>query len=294
MSLKNNNIYQGDAIELLKQVKEESVHCCVSDIPYGIGYEDWDVLHNNTNSAFGGNSDAQNQSALFKRRGKPINGWSLEDRNISKEYEQWCMKWAGELYKTLKPGASCFIFAGRRYAHRCISAFEESGFCLRDIIAWQKEQAPHRAQRISEVYKRRGDEENQKKFEGWRVGNLRPLFEPIIWFMKPYPQGGTIADNMLTNGVGAFNNEAWKKYASIDENIIKIHATEEDHGKHPTQKPIQLMEALIELSTFEGQTVIDPFMGSGSTCVAAKNLKRKYIGFELSEDYFKVAEERLK
>ena len=164
--LKENTLYQGDSVELLKHIEKESIHCCISDIPYGISYDEWDVLHNNKNSALGGNSQAQEKSALFKRRGKPINGWSSDDRNISKEYEEWIKTWSKSLYEGLKPGASCFIFAGRRFAHRCICAFEDSGFLLRDIIAWDKQQAPHRAQRISEVFKRRNDTESEKKYDG--------------------------------------------------------------------------------------------------------------------------------
>ena len=54
------------------------------------------------------------------------------------------------------------------------------------------------------------------------------------------------------------------------------------------------MSALIELTTKPGQLVLDPFMGSGSTCVSAKSLGRKYIGFELDKNYFEIAEQRIK
>ena len=181
----------GDSIELLKTFPDEMVHAIISDIPYGISYGDWDILHNNTNSALGGSSVAQNNgSALFKRRGKPLNGWSTADKKIPLEYQEWCMSWAEEWLRVLKPGASCFIFAGRRFAHRCIVALEDVGFTFKDMLAWEKVTAPHRAQRISEIYKRRGDNEQAEKWEGWRVANLRPLFEPILWFQKPYKTGG--------------------------------------------------------------------------------------------------------
>jgi len=63
---------------------------------------------------------------------------------------------------------------------------------------------------------------------------------------------------------------------------------------HTTQKPIALMEHLVKIHTNEGQTVLDPFMGSGTTGVACKNLNRKFIGIELDETYYKVAKDRIK
>jgi len=64
-------------------------------------------------------------------------------------------------------------------------------------------------------------------------------------------------------------------------------------GKHPTQKPVALMEYLIKTYTNENETVLDFTMGSGTTGVAAKNLNRKFIGIELDENYFNIAKERI-
>lgn len=63
---------------------------------------------------------------------------------------------------------------------------------------------------------------------------------------------------------------------------------------HPTVKPIKLMSYLITLGTREGQTVLDPFCGSGTTLIAAEQLNRKWIGIELNEEYIKIANSRLK
>lgn len=289
-----NEVITGDSIKEIKKIESESVHLILSDIPYGISFEDWDVLHNNTNSALLGSSPAQEKAgSVFKKRGKPLNGWSEADKKIPLEYYNWCMSWAPDWLRVLTPGASCFIFAGRRLAHRCISAMEDAGFIYKDMISWEKESAPHRAQRISAVYDRRGDTENSQKWEGWRVGNLRPLFEPILWFMKPYKIGGTLADNIIDYGVGAYNDSAWHLLNNLTSNQIKIESNSDDHGKHPTQKPVSLMRALIELTTIENQVVLDPFCGSGSTLVAAKQLNRNYIGIEVSDEYSKIARERL-
>jgi hypothetical protein len=74
---------------------------------------------------------------------------------------------------------------------------EYTGFTYKDMIGWEKERAAHRAQRISVVFEKRNDSSSAKKWTGWKIGNLRPLFEPILWFTKPYKIGGTIADNVL-------------------------------------------------------------------------------------------------
>jgi len=68
---------------------------------------------------------------------------------------------------------------------------------------------------------------------------------------------------------------------------------DEFNVKHPTVKPLQIMERLIEMTTTEGQIVLDPFMGSGSTGIATHSLKRDFLGFELLEEYYNIAEKRL-
>lgn len=135
-------------------------------------------------------------------------------------------------------------------------------------------------------------DQNAEQWCDWKVGNLRPLFEPILWFMKPYPQGSTLTDNVLKYGVGAFNETAFNTTGIMNDgvemhsNMIKIKAEKSDRGLHPTQKPVKLMEFLISLTTSEGQTVLDPFCGCGTTVVAAINLKRNYIGFEINNEYY--------
>ncbi|MBQ9564167.1 MAG: site-specific DNA-methyltransferase [Synergistaceae bacterium] len=295
-----NDVILGDSVEILRSFPASSVHAIISDIPYGIGCDDWDVLHENQNTAYGGASSAQLVGgALFRRRGKPLNGWSDADKNIPQEYQNWCATWAGGWLRVLKPGGSCFVFAGRRHAHRCIVAMEEAGFTFKDMLSWEKDAAPQRAQRLSAIYERRNDEANQHKWAGWRVANLRPLFEPILWFQRPYRTGGTLADNVLENGVGAWNEMALQKYnaqsdsQTVFSNVIRVQVSHDDHGKHIAQKPLKLMELLISLVTLEGQVVLDPFMGSGTTCLAAKRLKRNYIGIDIDPENVQTAKERL-
>ncbi|QPQ56316.1 site-specific DNA-methyltransferase [Allosphingosinicella flava] len=291
---RKGEIVEGDCIAELNRLESEFVHLIVSDIPYGIAADHWDVLHDNTNSALLGSSPAQqNAGAIFKNRGKPINGWSEADRQIPLQYQQWVGNWAGQWFRVLKPGASAFVFAGRRFSHRCICAMEDAGFSLKDMLAWERPRAAHRAQRLSEVFRRRGDIRSADKWNGWKLGNLRPTFEPILWFVKPYTIGATLADNMLHHGVGAYNDAAFSRYCDKSENVLRIGNAPGEGGLHPTQKPVRLMQALIELASQPDQIVLDPFAGSGTTAVAAALLNRRFIAIEQDASYVKIARKRL-
>ena len=85
-----------------------------------------------------------------------------------------------------------------------------------------------------------------------------------------------------------FNLQNGKKYNS---NVLEFKKDYE--GLHPTQKPVALLEYLIKTYTNEGDLVLDNCIGSGSTGVACQNANRNFIGFELDEEYFNIAKERL-
>ena len=286
-----SGIFKGDCCDLLPKIPDNSIDLILSDIPYGIGVDDWDVLHTNSNSAYGGSSPAQKKSAAFKKRGKPINGWSDADKKIPKEYYDWCMTWAPQWTRALKPGGSAFVFAGRRFAHRAATALEDSGLNLRDIIGWERESAMHRAQRLSVVFERRGDVDNAEKWDGWRIGNLKPVFEPIIWCFKPYKI--TIVDNVLEHQLGAYNHEKLRQSIGSLKNIFHVDQKKSDTGLHVAQKPESLMKILIELVTVENQIVLDPFAGSGTTGVVAKDLNRRFLMFERDKKSYETIISRL-
>jgi site-specific DNA-methyltransferase (adenine-specific) len=286
-----NTITNANCIEILPQLEQSSIDLFLSDIPYGINLDDWDVLHNNTNSALLGQSPAQRNKNGFKRRGKPINGWSSSDRNIGIEYEEWCYSWSSLLFPLMKEGASLFVFGARRTLHRVINAFEDSGFLLKDVLAWKKASAHHRAQRFNIVLERRGLEKELNEWEGWRLGNLAPIYEPIAWFFKPYKL--TITDNILKYGVGGINIEACKINGASPTNILEFGFMPNEERWHDAQKPLLLIDFLIKLTTKEQQIVLDPFIGSGTTAIAAKKLNRQFIGFEINSEYSQKAITRL-
>lgn len=280
-----NKMTHGDCIEIMKKFDNESIDICISDIPYGISYDEWDVLHNNTNSALLGQSPSQKDNANFKTRGKPINGWSEVDKKIPYEYQEWCKKWAKELFRVTKEGSPIVTFSSRRYQHRVASALEDEGFLVRDIIIWKKDRGNGKAQRANNILHKRGIYD--AVYDNYRVGNLKPMYEPIIWAMKPYSK--TLTDCVIKNKIGGF-------YCRDDillENIIECPVNKKNEF-HPTQKPLLLMDKLIEIfSISEEHIILDMFAGSGSTLVAAKKNNRNWIGIEKDKKFYDSACERI-
>lgn len=82
--------------------------------------------------------------------------------------------------------------------------------------------------------------------------------------------------------------------SNYEHNIVKVQAPKGKSRVHPTQKPVELIKKLISLTTKKGDLVLDPFMGSGTTAVACLELDRNYIGFEISAEYCRLANQRIK
>ncbi len=153
--------------------------------------------------------------------------------------------------------------------------------------------------------------------------NLKPAYEPIILIQKPI-SCENVAANVILQGTGALNLEETRIPYAVGEtkvghnphplgrvasNIIrtdplndnydkffvvpKVRQNAEEFNHHPTIKPVNLMEHLVKLISFEGHNILDPFMGSGSTGVSCINLKRFFSGYEIDGQYFTIAEKRL-
>lgn len=281
----NYKLYNGDCLEVMKNIPGNSIDIVITDIPYGIDFSEWDILHNNTNSALGGTSEHQKKDTSFKRRGKPINGWSKADKQIPYEYQEWCNKWAKELFRVTKEASPILIFSSRRFQHRVCSALEDNGFMIRDILIWQKDKCNAKAQRINNVLNKRGIYDSQ--YDNYRVGNLAPYYEPIIFAMKPYKN--TLTDRILEDKIGGL----YCKNDKIPSNILYCPVNKKNEY-HETQKPTKLIEDLIKIfSIDENHTILDFTMGSGTTGVACVNTNRKFIGIELDENYFNIAINRI-
>jgi site-specific DNA-methyltransferase (adenine-specific) len=111
----------------------------------------------------------------------------------------------------------------------------------------------------------------------WDKGNVTP---------NRYYMGACEFILMLKKGKSrTINNPSCSNILRVKNKVGKKY--------HPTEKPVELMRILIENSTDTGDMVLDPFMGSGSTGVACINADRNFIGIELDEQYFNVAQDRI-
>ena len=118
--------------------------------------------------------------------------------------------------------------------------------------------------------------------------NKQPTYNPqgLVRFNKTTRRGGN------GSNYGKSNTENFQEYTNYPRSILEFPY---DKNKlHPTQKPVALFEYLIKTYTNENEIVLDNCMGSATTAVAAINTHRNYIGFELSEEYCKIAEERIR
>ena len=123
--------------------------------------------------------------------------------------------------------------------------------------------------------------------------------EDIIWATKSniYPfytfnkQSSTIKKK--TKGMGLKNGDEYRKLSNVWTDISPIVPWSKERVEHPTQKPLKLIERIIKISSNKGDTILDPFMGSGTTGVACKQLGRNFIGIEISPEYCKIAKERV-
>ncbi|MHB1686068.1 MAG: DNA-methyltransferase [Ignavibacteriaceae bacterium] len=201
------------------------------------------------------------------------------------QYEDWMDSWLGKLVKTLKPTASIYICGDWR-SSQAILKVAGKYFNVRNRITWERE-------------KGRGAKANWKncsediwfftasnKFT-FNIEDVKIKRKVIA----PYKNDDGEPKDWDDNDEGKYRNT----YPSnIWTDITVPFWSMPENTDHPTQKPEKLLAKIILASSNPGDLVFDPFLGSGTTAVAAKKLGRKYCGIEVDEYYCCLAEKRLK
>ena len=111
------------------------------------------------------------------------------------------------------------------------------------------------------------------------------------WIKKP-TEGSEVSFMGKQGYIDSKKYSATKKNPTDYLNFPSVVNNSHEYNKHPTQKPVKLLEYLIKTYSNKGDTILDNTMGSGSTGVAAVNLNRDFIGYELEQDYFDIATKR--
>ncbi len=164
--------------------------------------------------------------------------------------------WLEKAYGVLKKGGSLIAFNDFKKVSEIISLATQLGFIYKDVLVWEKSNPMPRN----------------------RDRRYVPSLEMMIWFVKP-------------GGRWTFNRHS----LTYESPVLKF-ASESGGGFkriHPTQKPVKLIERLLQIHSNAGDIVLDPFMGSGATAIAAMNTSRQFIGFELDTHYYTLANERI-
>ncbi len=282
-------LYKGDCRNILKDMGDSSVHLVLTDPPYFLnGLDDkWnkDRIHY-----------SRNHRAAKVIGGLPI-GMKF-DPNQGKRLQAFIEPIAKELLRILKPGGFMLMFSAPRLYHRAAIAAENAGFEIRDSFAWRfTKSAQFKAFTVDHFVRKRGDMTEKQKLEvirsigGRRTPQLRPQFELIICAQKP--KEGTFVDNWLLHGTGLIDVRQTIT-GRVPETVMTVEKQRrEDGNKHLTPKPVQLCEHLIRLFSTEKQTVLDPFVGSGTTCLAARCTGRNSVGIDIEPDFIKLVQDRL-
>ena len=121
---------------------------------------------------------------------------------------------------------------------------------------------------------------------------LNMVYNPQKTDGKPYTAKTGVAERRSVHRAGS-DMGGYETINTGDRHPRTVQRFNTEKGLHPTQKPVALMEYLIKTYTNEGETVLDFTMGSGTTGVACKNLNRNFIGIELDETYYKIAQKRI-
>lgn len=182
------------------------------------------------------------------------------------EKHEFNRKWIRLCRSVLKKDGSIWISGTMHNIYSVGMALEQEGFKIINNITWQKTNPP----------------------PNLACRCFTHSTETVLWAQKNDKTARHFFnyDLMKEGNGGRQMRDVWA--GSLTPPAEKIH------GKHPTQKPLYLLERIVLASTHEKDLVLDPFCGSSTTGVACKKLGRKYIGIDNSEEYIKLSIERLK
>ena len=275
-----NQIVSGDSIKLLNGLPEGWVDLVFADPPFNIGY----LYH------------------------------GYDDAKKFEDYMEFCRQWIQAVHRALKPGGSFYLAIGDDFAaDLCVLARREIGFTLRNWIIWHYTFGQQTKKKFAKshthiLYFSKSEDPNELTFNADAVrvasarqtvyadsrANTKGKLPDDTWYLRPQEAAffePTIRDVPLPKDVEPLS---YFDPTSATWNISRICGTfKEREGWHGCQMPIAVLDRIIKASSNENDIVLDPFNGSGTTCVSAALLGRKFVGFDQSAEYVAYARKRL-
>jgi len=280
----------------MKSLPDNFVSACITDPPYNYEF----IGHKWNDDEIKRRMERVKDSRTLVKNipyGSGLSGgvrnqrWYKKNRDNILEYQNWCFEWAKELFRISKPGATTLVFNSTRTIAHVQIALENAGFYTRDIIVYRRSSGIPKGINMQQNLEQKGYI-NSTDWEGWHSCLLNE-WEAICVVQKPLQNNYT--ETLIEYGTGLFFTK--KQGGGFQSNILENLKRDKvpDFNIHCTVKPLDLMKKLVEIFVprVEGSIVIDPFAGSGTTLVAAKEAGIDYIGIELESSYIEIIEKRL-
>ena len=298
-----NKIIHDDVLNFLPKLKNNSIDIILTDPPYFL--------------------DKMDHNWSAKKVISPKKPYAIKhlpagmkfDKEQGKIFYSWYLKVSENLFRVLKPGGFFFSFSSPRLYHRMTCAIDDAGFEIRDCFIWLYTQNQPKAMSLHHFINKTNKPEKEKQklnnqFKEWKTPQVKSFYEPIAMAQKPIE--GTYLKNSIKYNVSLINtkikqgqdkdmfvsNIMTSEYINhkIDKVFLVDKPKENEKGSfnnHKTVKPLSLFRYLIGLTTKPNSIVLDPFIGSGTTAIACKELNRKFIGVEINKQYIDISIKRL-
>jgi site-specific DNA-methyltransferase (adenine-specific) len=262
MKLDFGKIHQGDCVSLMQQLEDGSIDLTFADPPFNIGYE-YD---------------------------------QYDDRKDDQTYLAWSKKWIAEVHRILSPIGTFWLAIGDEYAAELkIAAERESGFTTRSWIVWYYTFGVNCKRKFSRSHVHLFHfvkDAKQFTFNAQDPLVRVPSARELVYGDKRADPNGRLPDDTWI----LRPHDAPEGFQPMDDTwyFSRVAGTFKERKRfHGCQMPEQLLGRIIRVSSHPGDVVFDPFCGSGTTLAVSKKLGRRWLGCELSEEYVRLASQRL-
>lgn len=249
-------LYEGDCLEVLAELADGSVDMIFADPPYN--------LSNGGITCHAGRMVSVNKGDWDKSKGNEAD-------------HTFTLAWLQACKRVLKDDGTIWVSGTVHSIYSVGFAMQKLGYKILNEICWYK---PNAAPNLSTRY-------------------FTHSHETVIWAAKSEKSKHTFDYPLMKQMAGGKQmRSVWMNIGVDDEpqdiwSIATPPSIEKKHGKHPTQKPLILLERIVLASTKPGELVLDPFTGSSTTGVAAIRHGRKFVGIDDNSDYLELSTKRL-